>query len=356
MKVRISEVSLAPAALVFVLLLGFMSAGAIPLLSPELHYQTAWPTYLRYGCIVAVYVMLLVRAIANNSTFSSPAACFFIAFSISLAIAMMSGIEAKRVVLYLLPLIAIFTPQRIFALFPRIAVWALLLALAGAVYEYANGTFGRFDGARVSSIFINPNNLAVVTMISVALIFEHAQSTRAVKALAVAIMVPLLFLSGSKTGLLMLAALIVFYAARRSVLGVVAAGIATVLAGSALVYSGLVRAPLLSLTERVKQLQSSLSEIDNWFTPGHSPQPMEYYLTNPYIYVDNAYIQTWIELGVPAAVLFTAALIYKAATDRLGSPFWLLLMVAALTTNINYLWPVAYFLWAYVGQPQKTTN
>lgn len=343
--------SVAPRTLTFWLLIGFLTTGAIPLLSPHFHYQLAWPTFLRYSFILAAYGLLALGTIANKRHVPVANIAIFVAFSLCLLLAWMAGVEPHRVTLYFLPLIAIFTPPSVFRMLPRLALWVFPAVVLGLIYEAWAGTFGRFYGVRFSSIFVNPNNLAIVVVIGVALVCHYGRSRSVAAAFAIA-STPVVLLSGSKTGLLMLVALGLFYVARHSRKAVLAAMIAGVAVAAIGVYAGVIREPSLSLTERFLQLYLSLSDIETWFIPAYSPQPLEYYLTNPYIYVDNVFIETWIELGVPAAILFAAVFAWKANRDRLASPFWVILAVAGLTTNINYTWPVAYFLWAYIGQPK----
>lgn len=324
---------------VYAVTLFFLSCGAIYLAFPDQHYRTD-------GFAVLVKYVLLVPLIAAAIAYywrhaiSEPAMLLFLLWSSVMAMSIWAGTPPARIAVYWIPSLALFVPPVMWREMPRIAATVLVLALVGAVYEYAIlGGFARFNvaGGRGISIFLNPNNMAITVVVLLAISAQHYRGVPL--ALLVLVAAALVALSKSNTGIVLMALLAIHAVWRHKPIVVLAAGAAAVLAGAALIALDLVRAPWLSAYLRVMQIENVFGSADNLIFPRLGGA----------FHIDNALLFTWAEAGLPAAIVLIVVFSYALIIDRLRSPVPILFAVASLTTNIVFLWPLAYIFWAQIG-------
>jgi len=329
-----------PATWVFAFALLFMTHGAIYLLLPHIHYRTdSLAVYIKYLLLVPLVVGLIAHYWSSPIALSKTV--WFCLWEATLCIALMTGAEPLRVALYGIPAVALFMPRSVWEQLPTISLYVLILATIGLLYEYiAIGGFGRFseEGYRATSIFLNPNNLGIVAVL--ATYFAMKTCDGVMWWVSVALGVALAIASMSKTGLLLCLILLGYTVSGGQVLRLITGIGALAIAAAAAISLGMVRAPWESGYLRLHQALDFFQRMDGWFFPTVGRLPP---------YVDNAFLQTWNEMGLLPLLVFICAIAYGALRDRLRSPLWLLFGAAAATTNINYLWPVAYLFWAYIG-------
>lgn len=324
----------------FAITLLFLSCGAIYLVFPNQHYRTdGFAVLVKYVLLVP----LIVAAIAHywRHAIVEPAVLFFVLWSAVMATAIWAGTPLARVAVYWIPSVAIFVPSVMWRELPRISAVVIILALVGAIYEYSIiGGFARFNvspGGRAISIFLNPNNMAITVVVLLAIATQHYRG--AALALLVLASIVLVALSKSNTGIVLLGMLALYAVWRIKPILVLAVGATAVLSGVALVSLNLVRAPWMSGYLRFMQVQNVFGSADNLIFPR----------LGGVFHIDNALLFTWMEAGLPAAIVLALLFCYALLVDRFRSPLPAIFVVASLTTNIIFLWPLAYLFWAQIG-------
>lgn len=325
----------------------FLLMGSAFLIFPDQHYNTSSPiTYTRYGILGGLLAGGCVYYWKHPLT-SEPLR-WALLWWCAILLALPFGADPLRAALYALPAFALFIPPNIHERLPGVLWIVFACTILGTLYELSvSYGFLRFSalGFRASSIFINPNNLAMALTIICAYLVERSDT--ALKIAILTVCTSIVYLSGSKLGLILAGLLIVhtIWISRPRL--TVSTLIVMALAIAGLLLTDRIRAPLASIQNRLEQLFGFFGSSENFVFPT---------LNSLYVYVDNAYVQTWNELGIPATVVFIAALVFTAARDRLKSPLWMLFAAASVAENINYLWPIGYFFWAHVGRPGRNSD
>ncbi|QQR38398.1 hypothetical protein [Devosia rhizoryzae] len=319
----------------------FLISGVLYLFFPDQHYNpSGWGVLVKY-VLYLVLLGFLAIYIATNGIFSIKSILIGLAWVVAVLIGVMAGAELERALLYLIPIAALLAPPSFQARAGRLALPILLLTAVGAVYEYfILGGFARFHPTsyRGVSIFINPNNLGIAATVLTAYVISVYRGP--VRWLSLALCATLVMYSGSKTGMAILVALVVLLVAKDNLLRMVVFGLPILAAAAGLVALGIVAVPLASTWDRIRQYTEFLTNVDNVVFP---------FLDGRGYYADNAFIQIWIELGLPAVAVYAGALTFCSFRERLRSPLWAIFALASLTTNIPYLFPLAYMFWFHVG-------
>lgn len=324
------------------LILSFLLCGSIYLVFPSQHYDTgSSATYIKY--------LLLFPLLASAITYYQrhpipvPVLLFLTGWGLALSLALAWGTPPLKLALYGIPALALLAPSPIRFIVPKLMATVLMATAIGAAFEYTIvGGFARFAdmGYRASSIFLNPNNLAVTTVILCAYVISASDRSLQYSTLALGAII--ILASSSKTGMGLLGILFVYMVWREwPRVALIAAG-CLVLAASGAVAAGLVRAPWLSVYFRILQSSEFVFGMTNPVFPS---------IAGVRAYVDNVYLQIWNEVGAPALLVYISALLYSAHRDRLNSPLWIIFGAAGVTENIVYLWPTGYLLWFYVANP-----
>lgn len=330
------------------LVFAFLTCGVLYLAFPDQHYVIGWATMVKY--FILTLGVLLAAAVARAPRKLQTIHFLIVGWGCSIAIGVALGAPLSRGLLYCIPVIAFALPRETRSYLPILSVATLAFALVGSVYEAAAfGGFAMFAdyGYRASSIFINPNNLAITAV--VLLSFTLKLKSVLYNGIAVASATVLVVTSGSKAGMVLFAILLVYVAARRNIK--LAAVVAVCLAGLAALalVLGWLRAPILSVYLRIEQIVDFATNLGNPLFPS-----VDRDVAAP-LYVDNVYLQTWNEMGAPAAIVLVCILLHLALRDRLSNPGWLLFGAAGLSENFIYLWPLAYLFWAYAGERPSDT-
>jgi hypothetical protein len=188
----------------FIILTIFLGHGVLYLLFPEDHYVSgSWIAYIKY-------IVLAPLAVASPYLlFRLPLGLWprilVSAWTLTLASALYFGQDAMRLAVYFLPIFALFTPDFLRRALPVAALCIIGFSVGAAIVEFLYlGGFERFGdlGYRSSSIFINPNNLAMTSVILLACA-RPAMNRQAMVVFGLST-AALVIGSQSKTGMLML--------------------------------------------------------------------------------------------------------------------------------------------------------
>jgi hypothetical protein len=337
-------VSAAPLYVLFT----FLISGGLYLIFPEQHYNvTGWGVLVKYILYFGL-LALLAGHVAINGTLSLSSIIVALAWVIAISMGVMMGADAKRAFLYLIPVTALLAPRSFQLRATSLALPLLLVTLAGAVYEYfVLGGFARFHPTsyRGISIFINPNNLGI----TVAVLSAYVTLTRrgTLSWITLTFCGALVLYSGSKTGMAALLALTVLLLAQASALRLVAFGLPVLVLAALSIATGLVHLQLDSAWARIRQYTEFFSNINNTIFPFLDAMPY---------YADNAFIQLWIEMGLPAAIVYVTVMLICVVREKLWSPLWAIFVLSSMTTNVPYLFPLAYLFWFYVGTALTQTS
>ncbi|WP_440980926.1 hypothetical protein [Shinella sumterensis] len=331
-----------------VVLFLFIVSGAIYLAFPDQHYNTqGWGVLIKYA-LYFFLLGLLALYVAMNGEFSTATILVALLWVIVVLMGLMAGADMERALLYLIPVAAVLAPPSFQMRAMRLAMPVLLLTIAGAFYEYfVLGGFTRFHPTsyRGISIFINPNNLGITATILTA--YVTLLSRGAVRWITIIICWGVILYSGSKTGMGVLLALMVLLVAKANFFRMLMLGLPILSVAAAFVGIGIVEVPLDSTWDRIRQYTDFLVNVEDFMFP---------FVDGRAYYTDNAILQLWIELGLPAAAAYVSVLLICCINERLRSPLWAVFALSSLTTNIPYLFPLAYMFWFHVGTVIRQTS
>jgi hypothetical protein len=328
-------------------------SGAIFLAYPEQHYnEEGWGVLLKYSIYFPLIILSSFYIIINQKINKN--LLLFLLWILVCSITLILGmIDKMRYALYVMPAFSALAPQWIHKETPKIAYAALWIAALGAIYEYAVlGGFPRFhpNGYRAVSVFVNPNNLGITTVI----LYYFTESLQKYKRFfSLIIGISLIIISGSKTAFIIF---FVLFLIRRVRITLLQAAHGIIFSFSAIClafYIGII--PLESLYIRLDQYSNFFNSIDGFIFITKN----ENFYEN---YADNAFIQLWIEVGILGSISYIFIIIYCAARDGFRKPLWLLFAAASMTTNVPFLFPLGYIFWFYTGQDKihkqkpKTTH
>ena len=326
----------------------FLISGSLYLIFPEQHYNAAgWGVLVKY-VLYFWLLALLAGHVAINGTLSLSSIIVALAWVIAISIGVMMGADAKRAFLYLIPVTALLAPRSFQLRATSLALPLLMVTLAGAFYEYfVLGGFARFHPTsyRGISIFINPNNLGITVTVLAAYVTLTRRGT--LSWITFTFCGGLVLYSGSKTGMAALLALTVLLLAQASALRLVALGLPVLALAALSIATGLVHVQLDSAWERIRQYTEFFSNLNNTIFPFLDAMPY---------YADNAFIQLWIEMGLPAAIVYVTVMLICVVREKLWSPLWAIFVLSSMTTNVPYLFPLAYLFWFYAGTSFTQTS
>lgn len=318
-----------------------ISSGAIYLFYPDQHYNdSGWAVLIKYIIYIPLIVLIILGFLLLNKRLS-PVGVVLVASWVMIAIfAYLAGTDVVRVGLYTLPVFAALSPQWVRDAAPKLSYWVLWLTVIGAGYEYfVLGGFPRFHPIqyRAISIFVNPNNLGIFSVI---LYYYARELGHPRSAISFVLSLSLILISGSKTGFFCFIILLFAYQANRTPAHALIALIGGGLVSTFAILSGLI--PFESAFIRIEQVTDFFETVDAIFYPDPNSA-----------YADSSYIQTWLQMGLIGTLFFSSVIIYCAVRDRLQRPLWLVLGAASITTNLLYLFPLAYVFWFYASDSNR---
>lgn len=327
----------------------FVVNGAGYLFFVDQHYnESGWYVWTKYLVLVALCLAVLLYYISVEKVYVNlRLLALFYLVSFTIFSPVLVGGNFFRLIQYFIPVFSIF----IFidwdrATSKRYCLIIFWLTFVGVVYEYfiLEG-FERFHptGYRAISIFVNPNNfgVSIVLLSSIAILKRYGSNL-----LILAAALFFVICSGSKTALVMWLVLFLGVFGSRGVFVFFALFVLSIFI--LLLASGLNFTELSnmwgysfdSLMIRVSYFMEFLSGVDNWIFPVSDGSNY---------YVDNAFVQVWIDIGLVAAILLLLLMFYLIVFASGYRLLFLLFLLSALTTNILYITPVAYFFWLSVS-------
>lgn len=292
-------------------------------------------------------------------------------FLILLFFAFINSLQIDYVVFLFLPFLYVFICLTI--LDSKIASayqWILILAFIFMLVEFLfffeiSARFNR-SGFRAISIFVNPNAFGATVVLLFITVMFHADNYFS-KLFNILICLAMVLLSGSKTALVAIMVLLLVLGLRNLarklvfyllsfllILNFVVFIVNTEVSPDYFFDLQMRELELSSGTERLKAL-SEFSQAANEciFLPINC---------NESIYVDNAFIASWVSLGIPGLLItlscFLSSIVlslYFAFRHRIYyficffGMFWLM----AMSTNLMNIWPTAYIFWIAYGYMLK---
>lgn len=310
----------------------------------QLYNDSGWYVWVKYFLLLIWIFLYFFFSVSRNKltvNLNVVALFFFVAFLFSFPL--LFGADKLRVAQYIMPVLSLF-------LFPSwrlsmsrgsfsIILW---LTIFGALYEYFwLGGFERFspNGYRGISIFVNPNNLGIsIVILSAAAILSGFGHRRFLLLATLSIVI----YSGSKTALVMWFVLLVGVESKKFAISggflLVVSIVPFILSFES--YKMFERYSFKSLIFRMSYASDFFSKVGNWLFP--SADHANYY-------VDNAYIQLWIDLGLYSSILIFISMLILVVLAKGYRLIFLLFFIAALTTNILYTAPISYLFWMTLG-------
>jgi len=283
---------------------------------------------------------------------------------------------------YILPMSMLFFYKGLsgkLAIYRIIGVTYIATTVFGYIeFFFLHGLFFRFSdsGYRIISIFVNPNNMGLVTVALTIYLYEHLnkQSNRI---LLLANSFFLIFLTGSRNALLVFLVVTFLYIIRYLTLLLVKNQLLKYRSVFLVGLSGVMLIVICILfykkinngVQQILDNTRSLGEVD-LFT-GRLVQYNAFFENvasnlifpnqNIFSYVDNNYLHIWGFFGLLILILFFFFNLYLLLKTVITNNFQGLVMlifflVAGLAENFLYLWPLGYFYWYLVGSILKSNN
>ncbi len=341
----------------------FFFHGALLFLYPDqYHNREGWLVLVKYILFALILVYAFSELFKNISlvTFFTTNMLFF---SIGAILSSRAELQLNDV-LYLVPIFTILLIPMVIRLYSdgNFVYVILLLASTFALVEYLffSTIFNTYNRHvfRASSLFSNPNNLAIITGLAANYIVCTRRKEVVGPGIWMGLSVITVGLSGSKTGigLLLVAALLFFFNRQRS-----AAKSVLLLSTSAFflyilltLFGDVVDLGQDGLNIRSFELKSGANRLgsyanfwDELRAGGVFPR------WNFETHLDNTFIHIWGNLGLITVIYFTLQhlfLFYYAFKRGLpASVLYLCFSFCMLTTNIMYIWPTSYLYWCFCG-------
>ena len=280
----------------------FVVNGAGYLVFVDQHYNAAgWYVWIKYIILAASFLFLTISFLAAKKIyFKREVAVTFFLWASIFSIPVLFGADAFRSFQYIVPIFSLV----LFADWRHSMTgkyWWLIfcLTILGALFEYYwLGGFERFHptGYRGVSIFVNPNNfgISIVILSAVAILKNYAN-----KCLILVVTFFLVIYSGSKTALIMLIVLFICTLNVKVVTKSLFFIVSPILIISGFIFGGSIGYSLLESSEltsffiRMSYASDFFSGVQNLMMPS---------VDSTSYYVDNAYLQLWIDLGFISAI------------------------------------------------------
>ncbi len=358
----------------------FLIHGCIYFIFPQDIYNLDSPIkYIKYIILLVLLLISMKQAgIANVFVYSVT----LIAMLIINIIAVQHNFNIILFLNYILPMSMLFFYKGLsgkLAIYRIIGVTYIATTVFGYIeFFFLHGLFFRFSdsGYRIISIFVNPNNMGLVTVALTIYLYEHLnkQSNRI---LLLANSFFLIFLTGSRNALLVFLVVTFLYIIRYLTLLLVKNQLLKYRSVFLVGLSGVMLIVICILfykkinngVQQILDNTRSLGEVD-LFT-GRLVQYNAFFENvasnlifpnqNIFSYVDNNYLHIWGFFGLLILILFFFFNLYLLLKTVITNNFQGLVMlifflVAGLAENFLYLWPLGYFYWYLVGSILKSNN
>jgi len=355
----------------------FFAHGLLYVFNPQDIYNASSPIKLIKYVIILAFFILNVRKLNYSRLLILVlwfiGLFFFHYFSREIGL----GVTPKSIALglmgYSFPMLIIilYPSLRKFNFIP-IASWVLFIAsIVGYIeFIFLKGLFEKFSSAgyRVVSIFVNPNNAGILfAILSFYLLEKGIYKTKLqliIKAIILVNSIAIIYLTGSKTALAVLALFFLIHFFRLLVKDpknslIIASRFLYLIVFVVLLFLGLFQEKVIdkysaiSLGGDSREMSLKTGQIriestidffdrvsDNFFYPYRSSM----------MYIDNVYLEMWGDFGFIILFAFVSLNIYFVMLciqkDMLFELSLLLVMlILGLSTNFIYIWPLGYIYW-----------
>jgi len=349
------------------IILLFFTHGFMYFITGDIYNEDNPVKLVKYLLLTLFILNILpsLRFISRNDFVILPFAAYFVCTAL---LYLSLNIQLLAVFMFMFPLFFFFLNKNMsFSVFVKIIKTTLWLALCFALIEFSfyQDLSVRFSstGFRSISIFVNPNNFGIFVALSLALIVGDSyryKSSRVVVYWCIAAIC--IALSGSMTAagvyIFLLAAHVLkvineslrTYKLKKKYILILTTFFCAVILISINNLDGILRKTdavgMDNVNARLDYLSAFFSSISENFL---YPQ-----LISNSLYADNAFIYSWISVGVIGALLYFVLIITMVSislrfNNKKYSLFFISTALAAMTTNIFNIWPIAYMFWACVG-------
>ncbi len=367
--------------LINILSIVFLTHGFLYFFFPQDIYNITSPIrFIKY--IVIFLIMLLVLNEAKTYKVFLYILTVVSLISINI-IAVGKNVDYILLVNYLIPLSIFFFHEGISKYLKKdkiaITVYAIMSIFSYIEFFLFLGMFPIFadSGYRVVSIFVNPNNLGLVTVILTSYILGKKIIKSKLGVIAVfANSILIIILTGSRTSMIIFSIVIILYLLKSifklinkmqiNLNGILFSCIVSVfLVFYSLIFQSIIQNAFQILIVNTR----TLSSVD--FASGRINQYLYFLdnvahnlmfpLLNNVSYTDNLYLTIWGAFGLPMLIFFLFLNVYlliKILFEKRAKYFILLLifLISGLAENFIYLWPVAYFYWSLVAEILKKNS
>ncbi|HDP6909140.1 hypothetical protein [Escherichia coli] len=352
----------------FIVVFLFFTHGFLYFITGDIYNEENPVKLIKYLLLVLFILCLLgsLRFVHSNDFLILS----FVAYFICTAVLYYSlDIPLFSVFMFLFPVIFFFLNKKMsFDEFIKIIKLTIWLSLCFSILEFfsfkdLSARFGS-TGFRSISIFVNPNNFGIFVALSLALLVGYSYKSGTSRILIYwCISAICIALSGSMT-----AAGIYLFIFMANVLKILNVSLSTqqikkkyivilvIVICALILVSAINLDGILRKTDAVgmDNVNARLEYLSTFFASisGNILYPQ---LVSTTLYADNAIIYSWITVGLIGAILYlllTISMIFISIifnNKKQYLLFFLSVALAAMTTNIFNIWPIAYMVWACVG-------
>lgn len=379
-KISLNKTIRVKSNLVNFLVMLFLINGFLYFLYPQDIYNINSPIrYIKYITILSVLLMVIDKTKITKIVIYITVAISLLLINIT---AVRSNFNLILLINHIIPLSMYYFHDGIsnYIRTYRVAIKTYIIMTIFCYVEFMlfNGMFARFadTGYRVISIYVNPNNFGLVTVLLTVYILGNKKLKNKLGIISVFLNSSfLVFLSGSRNSMLILLILTTLYIMgfiiniikkmkikyRNLMLGSGGVLLFVLLSTfkswvSIALQSLLLNTRSLTKTDlfsgRLKQYEAFLSNIS---------ESVIFPYQNSIAYVDNLYLHIWGTFGLLIMIFFVLLnfyLLIKTLFKKSKQHFMLLIvfLISGIAENIIYLWPIAYFYWYLVAEILKKDN
>lgn len=350
----------------------FLGHGILYFLYPEAIFDRESPLkWIKYVLLFLFFIFNIKRVKSKNIGIF---VLLFIGFFVLLAVSHQISIFTQESIFiafhYLVPISIMFLiPVLDKIKFNKIIEYLIALSILATFLEYFvfKGIFTKYDHSnsagyvRIVSIFVNPNNAAIIFSLFFIYINENIKTVNSKKYLKkIVLLVTICFamyLTGSKTGMV----LILLYVLMYSVLKLRTQGIFK-RANLYHLFFLLLLAPLILMFTPWENFDLSTRDLTLETGSVRYTQMLEFFrnatngsLLTPDFYnigatYDLVFLQIWGDFSLIGLLFFIAFLIViyvkKIRFYRSGAKIsFLLLLISGFSVSFLTIWPVAYIFW-----------
>lgn len=362
------------------LIIVFFTHGIIYFVFPDEIYNIDSPLKLIKYFICFVIILLNVKKLTNIPPFILIVFLQFFLIFISHDFTLISTTEfLNRILVYLMPLTTVLISNGIaISSIKKTTIFIVLISVLSTFLEYFffRGLFVRYDFSesggfiRSASIYVNPNNAALVFTLFIIFINERFRNFSYIKFVLIILLILCIILTGSKTPLFLLSlyAFVIFLSWLRKyetigkyipimflLLLILLIVILFFLSNQGIFSLNFFNSREFSLetgTIRIEQFNSfiDLVNLGNPYFPNYNNFQQTY---------DLSILQIWSDFSLFGVFFFYGFCLYKLYSffrrrDRLKFSILFVILISSFSLQVFYIWPIAYIFWFIILKDKKT--